>query len=105
MEKRSGCESSQTLEHAFVARVRAREGKESELKELMTGAVELANTGEGTRVWFSVTTSPDTSWLFDAFATAEARQEHADGEIVKALNANADLLTEDPEIPLVSELP
>ncbi len=38
----------------------------------------------------------DTFWVFDAVATHEARQAHADGEIVKALNANAHLLAEDP---------
>jgi quinol monooxygenase YgiN len=86
------------LSHAFVAKIRAKEGKEPELRELMTGAVELANAEEGTEVWFAVTTSPDTFWVFDAFRDQEARQAHADGEIVKALNANADLLAEAPEI-------
>jgi quinol monooxygenase YgiN len=97
------------LAYAFVARIKAREGKESELRDLMTGAVELANAEEGTEVWFAATTSPDTFWVFDAFATQEARQAHADGEIVKALNANADLLAEAPEILpadiLASKLP
>jgi quinol monooxygenase YgiN len=97
------------LKYAFVARIRAREGKESEVRELMTGAVALANAEEGTEIWFAVTTSPDTFWVFDAFATQEARQAHADGEIVNALNANADLLAEEPEILpadiLASKLP
>lgn len=97
------------LPYAFVARIKAKEGKESELRELMTGAVELANAEEGTQVWFAVTTKPDTFWVFDAFRTQEARQAHADGEIVKALNANADLLAEAPEIlpadVLASKLP
>lgn len=86
------------LSHAFVARIKAREGKESELRDLMTGAVELANAEEGTEVWFSVMTSPDTFWVFDAFASQEARQAHAEGEIVKALGANSHLLAEEPEI-------
>lgn len=97
------------LKFAFVAKIKAREGKESDLRELMTGAVELANAEEGTEVWFSVATSEDTFWVFDAFPTAEARQAHADGEIVKALNANSDLLAGAPEIMpadvLASKLP
>jgi quinol monooxygenase YgiN len=97
------------LPYAFVARIKAKEGRESELRDLMTGAVGLANAEEGTDVWFAVTTSPDTFWVFDAFQTQEARQAHADGEIVKALNANADLLAEAPEIlpadVLASKLP
>ena len=97
------------LKFAFVAKIKAREGKESELRQLMTGAVELANEEEGTEVWFSVATDKDTFWVFDAFPTADARQAHADGEIVKALNANSDLLAAEPEIlpaeVLASKLP
>lgn len=97
------------LPYAFVAKIKAKEGKESELRELMTGAIELANAEEGTEVWFAVTTSPDTFWVFDAFPTQEARQAHADGEIVSALTANSDLLAGEPEIlpadVLASKLP
>ena len=75
----------------------------------MTGAVELANAEEGTEVWFSVATGDDTFWVFDAFPSLEARQAHAEGEIVKALNENSNLISGAPEIMpadvLASKLP
>lgn len=83
---------------AFVAKITAAEGSESELANLLEGAVELANAEEGTVVWFAVRTAPDTFWIFDAFANEDDRQAHANGQIVEALGANAHLLGADPEI-------
>ena len=88
----------QSLSKAFVAKITAAPGSESELEELLTGAVELANQEAGTVVWFAVRTAPDTFWIFDAFQSEEDRQAHANGQIVAALNANAGLLGAEPEI-------
>ena len=94
---------------AFVAKITAGAGSESELADLLTGAVELANAEEGTVVWFAVRTAPDTFWIFDAFANEDDRQAHAEGQIVEALNANAHLLGAEPDIMpaevLASKLP
>ena len=99
----------QHLSVAFVAKITAASGSEHELAELLTGAVELANAEEGTVVWFAVRTSPDTFWIFDAFANEDDRQAHASGQIVAALSENARLLGAEPEIMpadiLASKLP
>lgn len=99
----------QHLSVAFVAKITAAPGSEDELAELLTGAVELANAEEGTVVWFAVRTSPDTFWIFDAFANEDDRQAHASGQIVAALNENSRLLGAEPEIMpadiLASKLP
>lgn len=87
-----------TLTKAFVAKISAAPGSESELADLLTGAVELANEEAGTAVWFAVQTDPGTFWIFDAFSSEEDRQAHANGQIVAALNANAGLLGAEPEI-------
>jgi quinol monooxygenase YgiN len=97
------------LSVAFVAKITSAPGSEEELAELLTGAVELANAEEGTVVWFAVRTAPDTFWIFDAFTNEEDRQAHANGQIVAALNENANLLGSEPEIMpadiLASKLP
>ncbi|HEX6219514.1 MAG TPA: antibiotic biosynthesis monooxygenase [Acidimicrobiia bacterium] len=89
---------AQPLTKAFVAKITAADGSESDLADLLTGAVDLANAEAGTIVWFSVRTAPDTFWIFDAFADEQARQAHANGQIVAALNENASLLGMEPEI-------
>ena len=44
-------------------------------------------------------TSATTFWIFDTFASQDARQAHIQGEIAKALMAKKDeLLAADPEI-------
>jgi quinol monooxygenase YgiN len=88
----------QSLTKAFVARIEAADGSESDLEALLTGAVDLANAEAGTVVWFAVKTEPGVFWIFDAFANEEDRQAHANGEIVAALGANADLLGSEPDI-------
>jgi quinol monooxygenase YgiN len=88
----------QPLTKAFVARITAAEGSESDLAELLASAVDLANQEAGTVVWFAVQTEPATFWIFDAFSSEEDRQAHANGQIVSALNANAGLLGSQPEI-------
>ncbi|MEM7326359.1 MAG: antibiotic biosynthesis monooxygenase [Actinomycetota bacterium] len=88
-----------TLPYAFVAKMVAKPGQESELADFLSGALELANNEPGTAIWFAVRTDNDTFWIFDAFASEGDRNAHATGEIVAALGANAErLLAEAPEI-------
>lgn len=98
-----------SLPVAFVAKITAAEGSGNDLAALLTGAVDLANSEEGTVVWFAAHTEPDTFWIFDAFANEDDRQAHANGQIVAALNANSHLLGAEPEIMpadvLASKLP
>jgi quinol monooxygenase YgiN len=90
--------SAPELPFAFVAKITAAAGRESELAALMTSAVGLAEQEEGTIVWFAARTDESTFWVFDAFADESGRQAHAGGQIVAALQANAELLGGPPEI-------
>ena len=84
---------------AFVAKLEAKPDKAEELAALLTGALELARDEEGTVAWYAARTSPTTFWIFDTFATADARQTHIEGPIAQALMAHKDeLLAADPEI-------
>ncbi|MFK8022642.1 MAG: putative quinol monooxygenase [Ilumatobacter sp.] len=88
-----------TLPLAFVAKMIAKPGQESELAEFLAGALELANAEPGTAVWFALRTDDATFWIVDAFANENDRNAHATGEIVAALSRNAQrLLAEAPQI-------
>jgi quinol monooxygenase YgiN len=85
--------------YAFVARLEAKPDKAEELASLLTGALPLAQAEPGTVDWYAARTSPTTFWIFDTFASEDARQAHINGEIAAALMAHADeLLAAPPEI-------
>lgn len=98
-----------SLPYAFVAKITAADGQHDALRDLLAGAVDLANQEAGTIVWFAVRTHPDTFWIFDAFPDEASRTAHANGAIVAALMANQQLLGAAPEIlpaeVLASKLP
>jgi quinol monooxygenase YgiN len=84
--------------YAFVARIEAKPDKAEELAALLAGALPLAEAETGTINWYAARTSPTTFWIFDTFGSEDDRQAHAEGEIVAALKANAELLAAPPEI-------
>jgi quinol monooxygenase YgiN len=85
--------------YAFVARIEAKSDKAEDVARLLAGALPLAEAELGTVAWYAARTSPTTFWIFDTFATEDARQAHINGEIAAALMANADeLLAGPPEI-------
>ena len=84
--------------YAFVARIEAKPDKAEALAALLAGALPLAQAETGTVAWYAARTSPTTFWIFDTFVTEEDRNAHAEGEIVAALTANAELLAAPPEI-------
>jgi quinol monooxygenase YgiN len=84
---------------AFVARLEAKPAKAGELAELLAGARVLADAEPGTIRWYAARTSDTTFWIFDTFATTDARQAHLEGAIAQALTERRDdLLATDPEI-------
>jgi quinol monooxygenase YgiN len=85
--------------YAFVARIEAKPERAEEVAALLAGALPLAQAEQGTVDWYAARTSPTTYWIFDTFASEEARQAHLNGEIAAALMAKADeLLAGPPEI-------
>lgn len=84
--------------YAFVARIEAKPEKAENVAALLAGALPLAEAEAGTVDWYAARTSPTTFWIFDTFGSEQARTAHAEGEIVAALTANAELLAGAPEI-------
>jgi len=85
--------------YAFVARIEAKPERAEDVANLLAGALPLAEAEPGTVDWYAARTSRTTFWIFDTFASEDARQAHLDGEIAAALMARADeLLAGPPEI-------
>ena len=89
----------------LLARLEAKPGKEHAVKELLTGALSLANAERQTTVWFALQLGPSTFGIFDAFADESGRQAHLSGQIAAALMAKApELLATAPTIEKVDVL-
>lgn len=87
------------MRYAFVVRIEAKPDRASDVADLLAGALPLAEAEEGTLAWYAARTSDTTFWIFDTFATEDARQAHLNGQIAAALMAKADeLLASPPEI-------
>src|SRR5690349_11999614 len=90
---------------ALLARVEAKPGKEKEVLEFLKSALPLAQAEPGTIRWYALQIGPSTFGIFDTFETTEGRMEHLNGEIAKALMANAStLLAKEPIIEMVDLL-
>jgi len=89
----------------LLARLEAKPGKESEVEAMLSGALALAQAEAGTRTWYAFKLGPSTFGIFDTFDHDAGRQAHLNGEIAKALMANADaLLAKPPQIEPVDLL-
>ncbi len=94
-----------SVHKALLARLEAKPGKEAAVKDLLTGAVKLANQEARTTVWFALRLGPSTFGVFDAFADEDGRQAHLQGPIAKALMDNAaELFSQPPQIDPVDVL-
>lgn len=87
------------VKYALLAQVEAKPGKERDVEDFLRGALPLAQKEPGTRSWFAWKMSANTFGIFDTFDDEAGRDAHLNGEIAKALMANADaLLAKPPKI-------
>ena len=90
---------------ALLARVEAKPSKEQVVADFLKSASPFAQDEAQTVRWYGLKISENTFRIFDTFETEDGRSEHLQGEIAKALMANAkDLLTNDPVIEFVDLL-
>ncbi len=90
---------------ALLARVEAKPGKEQEVAAFLKSALPLAQAEADTLRWYGLQIGPSTFGIFDTFETEDGRTAHLQGEIAKALMANAaELLSKDPVIEFVDLL-
>ena len=83
---------------ALLARVEAKPGKEAEVLAFLKSALPLAENEPDTVRWYALQLGPSTFGIFDTFETEEGRDAHLNGEIAKALMANASTLLSAPPV-------
>jgi len=78
--------------------IKAKVGKEDEVEQMLTGALEAVEAEEGTTAWFALKIGPSSFGIFDAFADDAGRDAHLNGEVAKALMGAVGDLIEEPSI-------
>ncbi len=90
---------------ALLARVEAKPGKEQIVAEFLKSALPMAQEDKDTIRWYGLQINENTFGIFDTIETEDGRSAHLQGEIAKALMANAaELLSKDPVIECVDLL-
>ncbi len=90
---------------ALLARVEAKSGKEEVVAAFLKNALSLAQAEPDTIRWYALKINDNTFGIFDTFETEDGRSKHLQGEIAKALMANAaELLAKEPVIEFVDLL-
>jgi quinol monooxygenase YgiN len=85
--------------YALLGQVQAKPGKEEQVEAFLKSAVRMAEAEPGTVAWYAVKLGGGRFGIFDTFPDEAGREAHLNGEIAKALMANAkDLLASDPQI-------
>jgi hypothetical protein len=91
-----------TVRLGVLALLKAKEGKGSELGAFLESGRALAAAEKGTVTWYAFKISESEYGIFDTFETEDARQDHLQGEIPRALGLVAqDLLAADPDIRMI----
>jgi quinol monooxygenase YgiN len=74
---------------ALWVMLKAKPGKESDVEAFLNQGASLANDEPGTVTWYGVKMAPGMYGVFDTFDDEAGRDAHMNGEIAKALMANA----------------
>jgi len=90
---------------ALYGRLKVKPGKEQELEAFLKQGAEMAMKETQTIRWFAIKEDDGAYSIFDTFQDEAGREAHLNGEIAKALMANADtLLSEPPQIHKIEVL-
>ena len=91
--------------YALYGRLKVKPGKEAELEAFLKQGGEMAKDEPQTIRWFAIKEDDGAYSIFDTFDTEAGREAHLNGEIAKALMANAStLLSEPPAIHKIEVL-
>lgn len=84
---------------ALYVPLKAKAGKEAELREFLKQGAEMAAQESGTVTWYALDEDDGRFSIFDTFEDEAGREAHLNGPIAKALMAKAgELLAEPPQI-------
>jgi quinol monooxygenase YgiN len=73
----------------LLVRLEAKPGKEEDVDEFLTQALDLVQEEPGTTTWFAVRFGVGSFGIFDAFEAEQAREDHLGGKVAAALMARA----------------
>ena len=77
------------VKKAIWVMLKAKPGKESEVEAFLSQGASMANDEPETVNWYGVKIAPGMYGVFDTFDDEAGRDAHLNGEIAKALMANA----------------
>jgi quinol monooxygenase YgiN len=88
---------------ALYAELKAKPGKEAEVEAFLKQGAEMSRSEAGTIHWYAFKEDKGGVFgIFDTFDDEAGRDAHLNGEIAKALMANADALLSVP--PKISKI-
>jgi len=80
----------------LLVRLEAKPGKEAEVEEFLRSALPLVQQEPATTAWFAIRFGQSEFGIFDVFPDDAGRDAHLNGEVAKALMANASTLLAKP---------
>lgn len=82
----------------LLVTMKARPGKEQDVRDFLLGGLPLVNQEPETQSWYAFQIDEHTFGIFDTFKSEDGRQAHLAGEVAKALLANAEDLLADFDV-------
>lgn len=77
---------------AIWVMLKAKPGKEADVEAFLKQGATMSNSESQTVTWYGVKMGPGIYGVFDTFNDEVGRDAHLNGEIAKALMANASIL-------------
>ena len=82
------------ISRALLVRIEAKEGKEEEVEQFLTDALDAVREEDKTINWFAVKFGERDFAIFDTFPDESGRLAHLAGKVGRALIANTPTLIE-----------
>lgn len=82
--------------YAIYVPLKAKLGKENEVKAFLKAGAEMAKKEPGTVSWYALDEGEGRFSVFDTFHDEAGRDAHLNGDIAKALMSKAEELFSDP---------
>lgn len=86
----------------LLVRLEAKQGKEDEVANFLSGALPIVENEPATTTWFAIRLGRSTFGIFDAFPSEAGRQTHLAGQVAAALMKKAPELFSAP--PLIEQV-
>ena len=77
---------------ALYVQLKAKPGKEADVEAFLKQGAEMAKAEHGTVTWYGIKEDDGSYAVFDTFDDESGRDAHLNGDIAKALMANASTL-------------